>query len=178
MKLLTVWTLWFIFDLACLCTYEMRAKFWPPHHLGHRGIGWSIPTVSLNPLRWWSPSLRSLDTLLLAVAVSGLPRVEARLPVYVCQSWLLSLACLGKLLCWHLHPYQPASGLNQITFASQDNVLFLSSQPLLDLWLDDLTPSRTGGWAWRLLLQLAEVVLIKVLAKHTQLFTPEILQLW
>lgn len=76
-----VWAPLFLFDLVCICTYEMRAKFWPLHHLGSRGTGGSIPAVFLSPLRWWSPSLRPPDTLLLAVTVSGLPGLEARLPV-------------------------------------------------------------------------------------------------
>ena len=74
--------------------------------------------------------------------------------------------------------YQAAKGLSQITYVSQSNAHFLRSQPLADLWLDDLTPSHLGGWDWRLLLRLAEGVVFKVLAKHTQLFATERLKLW
>lgn len=66
----------------------MRAKFWPLHHLGHRG------TIFLSPLRWCTPSLRSQDILLLAVSVSRLPGVKARLPV--CLSVLAPLISVAR----------------------------------------------------------------------------------
>lgn len=58
----------------------------------------------------------------------------------------------------------------------QSSVHLLKSQHLLGLLLDDLTPLHLGGWDWRPLPRLAEVVVFKVLAKHTQTFAPERLQ--
>lgn len=79
--------------------------------------------------RVWTPRAWRQDTACPSVLapVSSLPREGFLLGAYV------------------LFPYQPAKGLSQITFASQSNAYFLKSQPSLDLWLDDLTPSHLGG---------------------------------
>lgn len=85
----------------------------------------------------------------------------------------------GFLLGTYLvFPHQSAKGLSQITFALQSNSHFLESQPWFELWLHDLSASHLRGWDWKVLLQLAEIVMFKALAKQTQTFAPERLQLW
>lgn len=113
---------------------------------------------------WRSPCLDSQgwrqDTACPSVLapVTSMPREGLLLGIYV------------------LFPYQPARGLCQITFVSQSNTHFLKSQPLLDLWL--WCPDSLAFGRMRLLLRLAEVVVLKILAKNTQRFAPERLQLW